>query len=59
MPLAAEPAIRHMRTALRRNWRVLSAIVNDTGSNETAGDVRVLRPYGPGQNRSGFSPAFG
>ena len=29
----------------------------DTRSNETAGDVRVLRVYGPGQDRRAFDPA--
>jgi hypothetical protein len=28
----------------------------DTGRDETAGDVRVLRVYGPGQAR-GFDPS--
>jgi plasmid stabilization system protein ParE len=35
-------------------WRVLYRVRPDTGRNETAGDVRVLRVYGPGQDRRGF-----
>ncbi len=35
-------------------YRALYEVIPDTGSNQTAGDVRVLRVYGPGQDRSGF-----
>jgi hypothetical protein len=31
----------------------------DTDRADTAGDVRVLRVYGPGQNRSGFGSRNG
>lgn len=31
--------------------RVFYEVMNDTGINTTAGDVRVLRIYGPGQSR--------
>jgi hypothetical protein len=32
-------------------YRVLYEVDPDTGSSATAGDVRVLRVYGPGQDR--------
>ena len=33
-------------------YRVLYRVNPDTGRNTTAGDVRVLRIFGPGQDRS-------
>jgi hypothetical protein len=35
-------------------WRAYYIVDPDTGRDETAGDVRVLRVYGPGQDRPGF-----
>jgi len=35
-------------------YRVLYMVEPDTGSNETAGDVIVLRLFGPWQERSGY-----
>jgi plasmid stabilization system protein ParE len=35
-------------------WRVFYDVDPDTGRDETAGDVRVPRVYGPGQDRRGF-----
>jgi plasmid stabilization system protein ParE len=32
-------------------YRVLYRIIPDTGRDETAGDVQVLRMFGPGQDR--------
>lgn len=32
-------------------YRVLYRMVPDTGRDETAGDVQVLRVFGPGQRR--------
>jgi hypothetical protein len=32
-------------------YRALYEVIPDTGRDETAGDVRVLRVYGPGQSR--------
>ncbi len=32
-------------------YRALYEVVSDTGRDETAGDVIVLRVYGPGQDR--------
>jgi hypothetical protein len=33
-------------------YRALYEIVPDTGRNRTAGNVRVLRVFGPGQDRT-------
>lgn len=33
-------------------YRALYRVTPDTGSNATAGDVRVLRVFGPGQHRA-------
>jgi len=33
-------------------WRAFHEVDPDTGRDETAGDVRVLRVYGPAQDRS-------
>ena len=35
-------------------YRALYEVIPDTGRNETAGDVRVLRVFGPGQDRGTF-----
>ena len=35
-------------------YRVLYQVIPDTGRNETAGDVTVLRVFGPGQDRRRF-----
>jgi len=35
----------------RGGYRVLYRVSPDTGRDETAGDVRVLRVFGPGQSR--------
>jgi plasmid stabilization system protein ParE len=34
-----------------RGYRVIYRITPDTGRNETAGDVLILRIFGPGQSR--------
>lgn len=36
-------------------WRAFYEVKPDTGRDDTAGDVRVLRVYGPGQDRRGFA----
>ncbi len=33
-------------------YRALYRVIPDTGRDETAGDVRVLRVFGPGQSRN-------
>jgi hypothetical protein len=35
----------------RGRYRVLYEIIPDAGRNDTAGDVRVLRVFGPGRSR--------
>ena len=39
-------------------WRAFYEVEHDTGRNEDAGDVVVLRVYGPGQSREGFDPSL-
>ena len=48
------PGVRELPAA--GGWRVLYEVDPDTGRSATAGDVRVLRVYGPGQDRRGFRP---
>lgn len=38
-------------------YRALYRVHPDTSLNDTAGDVRVLRVYGPGQDRDRFRRA--
>jgi plasmid stabilization system protein ParE len=33
-------------------YRIIYRVVPDTGLNETAGNVQVLRVFGPGQSRN-------
>ena len=35
-------------------YRAFYEVVPDTGREDSSGDVRVLRVYGPGQDRRGF-----
>jgi plasmid stabilization system protein ParE len=51
-PFGDISGIREMQTA--GGWRVLDEVFPDTGDSATAGDVRVLRVYGPGQDRRGI-----
>jgi len=48
-PVSSNPGIREMPCA--GGYRVLYEVDSDTGSSATARDVRVLRVYGPGQDR--------
>ncbi len=48
-PTVDHPSVREL--PCEGGHRVLYEVTPDTGSNETAGDVRVLRVYGPGQSR--------
>jgi plasmid stabilization system protein ParE len=48
-PLGRHPGVRELPCA--GGYRALYVVNLDTGSNETAGDVLVLRVFGPGQNR--------
>ena len=49
-PLGRHPGVRERPCV--GGWRALYEVDPDTGRDETAGDVRVLRVYGPGQDRS-------
>jgi len=51
-PLGRHPGVRERLCA--GGWRALYRVRPDTGRDETARDVRVLRVYGPGQDRRGF-----
>jgi hypothetical protein len=59
LPLAVGPAFRHTLAPLRRRLARIYEVEPDTGRNDTAGDVRVLRVYGTGQDRSGFGNSMG
>jgi hypothetical protein len=48
-PDREHPGVREM--PCDGGYRVLYEIYPDTGRSETAGDVRVLRVFGPGQSR--------
>jgi len=48
-PLGPHPGVRERLCA--GGYRVLYRVVPDTGRNETAGYVRILRVFGPGQDR--------
>ncbi len=48
-PFGRHPGVRERLCA--GGWRALYRVNPDTGRDDTAGDVRLLRIYGPGQNR--------
>ena len=48
-PAGTHAGVRELPCA--GGYRALYRVVPDTGRNETAGDVRVLRVFGPGQSR--------
>ncbi len=48
-PVGDHPGVRELPAA--GEYRVFYKIEPDTGRDDTAGDVRVLRVYGPGQDR--------
>ena len=48
-PIGQHGGVRELPSA--GGYRARYEVNPDTGSNETAGDVRVLRLFGPGQNR--------
>lgn len=54
-PLGVHPGVRERLCA--GGYRVFYRVRPDTGHDETAGDVRVLRVYGPGQDRQNFNPS--
>jgi len=51
-PAGVHPGVREL--PCDGGYRVLYEVLPDTGSSATAGYVRVLRVYGPGEDRSGF-----
>jgi plasmid stabilization system protein ParE len=48
-PVGDHPGVRELRAA--GGHRVFYKVGPDTGHDDTAGDVRVLRVYGPGHDR--------
>ena len=48
-PVGQHPGVREL--PCDGGYRALYRVIPDTGRNETAGNVRVLRVFGPGQNR--------
>jgi plasmid stabilization system protein ParE len=49
-PVVHHPGVREL--PCDGGYRVLYELHPDTGRSETAGNVRVLRVFGPGQDRS-------
>jgi plasmid stabilization system protein ParE len=49
-PIGQYPGVREL--PCDGGYRALYRVTPDTGSNTTAGDVQVLRVFGPGQDRS-------
>ncbi|HWD60612.1 MAG TPA: type II toxin-antitoxin system RelE/ParE family toxin [Stellaceae bacterium] len=49
-PVGEHPGIREL--PCNGGYRVLYRVVPDTGRDETAGDVQILRVFGPGQSRA-------
>jgi plasmid stabilization system protein ParE len=54
-PVGDHPGVRELPCP--GGWRAFYEVEPDTGRNDDAGDVIVLRVYGPGQDRSGFNPS--
>jgi hypothetical protein len=51
------PVVQHLgvrELPCAGGYRALYEVVPNTGRDDSSGDVRVLRVYGPGQDRSGF-----
>ena len=48
-PVGQHPGVREL--PCDGGYRALYRVIPDTGRDETAGDVRVLRVFGPGQSR--------
>lgn len=49
-PVGQHPGVRELPCA--GGYRALYEVIPDTSRDETAGDVRVLRVFGPGQDRT-------
>jgi len=56
-PIGEHPGVRELPCP--GGWRAFYEVEPDTGRNDDAGDVVVLRVYGPGQDRSGFGSGTG
>ena len=52
-PIGDDPGVRELPCP--HGYRALYEVHPDTSRNETAGDVTVLRVFGPGQDRSGIN----
>ena len=50
LPVGNRPGVRELPCP--GGYRVLYRVSPDTGRDETAGDIRVLRVFGPGQSRN-------
>lgn len=50
--VGVHPGVRELPCA--GGYRALYEVTPDTGRDETAGDVLVLRVFGPGQSRKGI-----
>jgi hypothetical protein len=50
MPCAYPVRVGRLRVAVAERHRIVYSVNPDTGDNATAGDVEVLRIYGPGQS---------
>jgi plasmid stabilization system protein ParE len=50
-PVGHHPGVRELPCG--GGHRALYRVIPDTGRDETAGDVQVLRVFGPGQSRGG------
>lgn len=51
-PIGPHAGVREL--PCRGGYRAMYRVHPDTGRNETAGDVVVLKIYGPGQSREGL-----
>jgi len=49
-PVGQHPGVREL--PCDGSYRALYRVIPDTGRDDTAGDVRVLRVFGPGQSRT-------
>lgn len=54
-PVLDHPGVRELPCP--SGWRAFYEVEPDTGRNDDAGDVVVLRVYAPGQDRRGFRPS--
>jgi len=49
-PVGQYPGVREL--PCDGGYRALYRVIPDTGRDETAGDVRIMRVFGPGQSRN-------